>query len=54
MNLQDRVNAMLRQHKEVLLNSPRRELIAAVVQRREAMVAANGCLATWTDRKSVV
>ncbi|HOU23453.1 MAG TPA: phosphoenolpyruvate carboxykinase (ATP) [Anaerolineae bacterium] len=52
MNLQDRVNAMLRQHKAVLLNSPRRELIAAVVQRREAMVAANGCLATWTPPES--
>lgn len=52
MNLEDRVSAMLRQHKDVSLNPPRRDLIAAVVQRREAMVAASGCLATWTPPES--
>ena len=52
MDLEGKASAMLRQHKAVVMNPSRRELIGAVVERKEAMVAANGCLATWTPPES--
>ncbi len=44
--------AMLAGHKNVLDNLPRRRLIQDAVDRREAIVAANGALATWTPPES--
>ncbi|HHN93264.1 MAG TPA: phosphoenolpyruvate carboxykinase (ATP), partial [Anaerolineae bacterium] len=43
---------MLAGHKNVLDNLPRRRLIQDAVDRREAIVAANGALATWTPPES--
>ncbi len=52
MELETRVSQMLGAHGDVRLNPTRREMIAQVVARREAIVAANGCLATWTPPES--
>lgn len=46
------VSAMLDKHPRTARNLGRRELIKAVVDNREAMVAANGALATWTPPES--
>ena len=38
--------------EDVLVNAKRRELIKAVVKNKEALVSANGALATWTRIES--
>jgi phosphoenolpyruvate carboxykinase (ATP) len=43
---------LLNRHPDVRLNPDRRTLIADVVIRREALIAACGCLATWTPPES--
>ncbi|MEO0080019.1 MAG: phosphoenolpyruvate carboxykinase (ATP) [candidate division WOR-3 bacterium] len=43
-----RLAAVLQAHKNVLFNPDRRTLISLTVERREALVAKCGCLATWT------
>jgi phosphoenolpyruvate carboxykinase (ATP) len=43
---------VLDRHPDVQLNPGRRKLIADVVERREAVVAKCGCLATWTPAES--
>ncbi len=43
---------VLTRHPHVFYNPPRREMIQAAVEHREALVAANGALATWTPPES--
>jgi phosphoenolpyruvate carboxykinase (ATP) len=52
MEWQGKVAELLHGHPNVQLNPSRREMIAQAVARREVMVAANGCLATWTPPES--
>ncbi len=47
-----RLGELLQRHGEVRLNPSRQQLILESVQRREAVVAACGCLATWTPPES--
>lgn len=46
------VEEILSTHKDVWRNPSRRELIAEVVRRREALVSRSGALATWTPPES--
>jgi len=50
--LQKRLDEVLRRHSDVKVNPDRKTMIGGAVARREAMVAANGCLATWTPPES--
>jgi phosphoenolpyruvate carboxykinase (ATP) len=50
--LQQRLGGVLNGHPDVKVNPDRRTMISDVVARREAMVAACGCLATWTPPES--
>jgi len=43
---------VLRQHSNILRNSDRRSMIQAAVDNKEAIVSANGALATWTPPES--
>jgi len=52
MEWHGKVIELLSGHPNVQLNPSRREMIAQAVARREALVAANGCLATWTPPES--
>jgi len=52
MDWHSKVAELLSEHPCVQNNPSRREMIAQVVARKEAMVAANGCLATWTPPES--
>jgi phosphoenolpyruvate carboxykinase (ATP) len=47
-----RLAELVNRHPDVRLNPTRRDMIADAVARREAMVAACGCLATWTPAES--
>ncbi len=47
-----RITEWLGGHPNVQVNPSRREMIVQAVARREAIVAANGCLATWTPPES--
>jgi phosphoenolpyruvate carboxykinase (ATP) len=49
---QFRLAELLNRHADVRLNPDRRTMIAEAAARREAMVAACGCLATWTPPES--
>ena len=50
--LQKRLDGVLSRHSDVKVNPDRKVMIGDVVARREAMVAACGCLATWTPPES--
>ncbi|MBN2464028.1 phosphoenolpyruvate carboxykinase (ATP), partial [candidate division WOR-3 bacterium] len=50
--LQKRLGEVLSRHADVKVNPDRKTMIADAVERREAMVAACGCLATWTPPES--
>ena len=52
MNFQTSVTALIKEHPDVLNNPSRRTLIEETVRRREAIVSANGALATWTPPES--
>ena len=52
MNFQRQLAQLLQRHPNVLGNLPRRELIRRSVERKEALVSANGALATWTPIES--
>ena len=43
---------LIRDHSNVHDNPNRKEMIAQAVQRREALITANGALATWTPPES--
>jgi phosphoenolpyruvate carboxykinase (ATP) len=47
-----RLTEFLRRHADVRLNPGRKAMIGDAVERREAMVARSGCLATWTPPES--
>jgi phosphoenolpyruvate carboxykinase (ATP) len=51
-DLNGRVARLMAGHSDVRLNLGRKSMIADVVARREAMVAACGCLAVWTPPES--
>ena len=50
--LKMRLDGVLGRHLDVKVNPDRKAMIADVVARREAMVAACGCLAMWTPAES--
>jgi phosphoenolpyruvate carboxykinase (ATP) len=50
--LHKHLEQVLGRHPEVKVNPDRKTIIADVVTRREAIVAACGCLATWTPSES--
>jgi len=50
--LQEQLKGLLNRHADVKVNPERKTMIADAVARREAMVAACGCLATWTPPES--
>jgi phosphoenolpyruvate carboxykinase (ATP) len=52
MDWQSRVAGLVQRHRRVWDNPTRSEMIAQAVKRREALVAANGALATWTPPES--
>jgi phosphoenolpyruvate carboxykinase (ATP) len=52
MDWQASISQLTDDHANVQDNPPRQELIAASVRRREALVTANGALATWTPPES--
>ena len=52
MNLQGKLTRLLRRHPNVADNLPRKQLIRESVERKEALVSANGALATWTPTES--
>ena len=52
MKFQTSVTALIKEHPDVLDNPSRRTLIEETVRRREAIVSANGALATWTPPES--
>jgi len=52
MDWQSRVAELVSAHPGVRSNPSRREMIAQAVGHKEALVAANGCLATWTPPES--
>lgn len=49
---QKRIADMLAHHPDVLYNPDRRRMIQEVVDNKEALVSANGALATWTPAES--
>ncbi len=46
------LDGILGQHANVLANPSRQELIRLVVKNKEAVISANGALATWTPTES--
>jgi phosphoenolpyruvate carboxykinase (ATP) len=52
MDLRDQVLSWLRRQPNVQHNIARQEMIRQAVAQREALVAANGALATWTPSES--
>ncbi|RLC60341.1 MAG: phosphoenolpyruvate carboxykinase (ATP) [Chloroflexota bacterium] len=49
---EENLTPVLQRHPNVLYNPDRRSLIQAAVDNKEAFVAANGALATWTPPES--
>jgi phosphoenolpyruvate carboxykinase (ATP) len=52
VKFQKRIAQVLKEHPDVLENPDRQVMIQEVVDNREAMVSANGALATWTPPES--
>jgi phosphoenolpyruvate carboxykinase (ATP) len=52
MDFQNKLAKLLAQHTNVQDNLPRKELIRQAVERKEALVSANGALVTWTPIES--
>ena len=50
--LKQKLEGLLSRHGDVKVNPDRKTMIADAVARREAMVAACGCLAVWTPPES--
>jgi len=46
------IDRVLKKHPLVIVDMDRKETIKEVVERREALVSANGALATWTPSES--
>lgn len=52
MEFQKMLSQLLKTHPSVQLNLPRQKVIRFAVENKEAIVAASGCLATWTPTES--
>jgi len=52
MKFKNSLQEVLSQHSKVEMNPSRKEMIRQTVDRKEALVAANGSLATWTPPAS--
>jgi len=52
MEFAERVAQLIKEHSDVLVNPSRESMIQDAVDRREAIVSANGALATWTPLES--
>ncbi|MFH1722025.1 MAG: phosphoenolpyruvate carboxykinase (ATP) [Candidatus Altiarchaeota archaeon] len=52
MEFKEKAEKLIETHKNVKDNLSRKELIKACVENREAIVAANGALTTWTPTNS--
>jgi phosphoenolpyruvate carboxykinase (ATP) len=52
MNFVDELNQVVQSHPSVVLNADRKTLIQGAVENKEALIAKNGCLATWTPEES--
>jgi phosphoenolpyruvate carboxykinase (ATP) len=52
MDFPKRLAEILARHLDVQNNLPRKELIRQAVERKEALVSANGALVTWTPTES--
>jgi len=52
MEFQKKLSNLLQRHSDVQANLSRKELIRQSVERKEAFIAANGALATWTPPES--
>ena len=52
MEFKKRIAQVIDEHPDVLDNPPRAFMIEEAVRRREAIVSANGALATWTPPES--
>ncbi len=52
MDLEAELDLVLKNHHDVQRHLSRTELIQEVVDFKEALVSANGCLATWTPKDS--
>jgi len=52
MSLHSKLQTVLDKHQKVVSNPVRADLVDHAVQHREAMVSANGALATWTAPES--
>jgi len=48
----ERITRVIREHPDVLDNPSRETMIQEAVDRQEAIVSANGVLATWTPIES--
>ena len=52
MEFRAKLAKFLEKHKDIRRNTKREELIRDVIEKREAMVSANGALAKWTPPES--
>jgi phosphoenolpyruvate carboxykinase (ATP) len=52
MNFLEKLNALIAQNENALVNPKRRDLIKAAVKNKEVLVSKNGALATWTRIES--
>ncbi|RLB84308.1 MAG: phosphoenolpyruvate carboxykinase (ATP), partial [Deltaproteobacteria bacterium] len=52
MEFEAELEKILGNHRQVIRNLSRKETIAEAVNAKEAIVAENGCLATWTPPES--
>ncbi len=52
MDLNAELENVIRSHARVRANLAREEIIEQIVERKEALIAANGSLATWTPPES--
>lgn len=52
MYFKKKLESILDNHLNILNNLPRKELIRQVVENKEAVISANGALATWTPPES--
>lgn len=52
MNLAEKITRVVAEHPDVLDNPSRTSMIQEAVNRREAIISANGALATWTPPES--
>lgn len=52
MDFRKKLELMLKKHRDVRKNTRREDLIRDIIEKREAIVSANGALAKWTHPES--